>query len=389
LLKGPVFAGGMPVRAKLTIGEPDDQYEQEADRVAEQVMSIPDPVAQSPVQRAAADDIQTKSGLQRSTDGGLQADGSIEEQLSSAQMGGSPLSDDVRSFMELRFGADFSRVRIHTGSDSVDMNRGLQAQAFTHGSHIYYGEGKVPGKNDLTAHELTHVVQQTETAPCHSGLEVSSSRVENTLSRSSDDERPFWESQAFGTATDILGYVPGIGTATSIMTHPFDIVNALTSVQRGNYVDATLTAGKLGTLGAGIAAELGGFSLGSAALGTSVGSGMLPTLSGLAAAGTAGGSTAAGGAAAALGPAAAVAGAGLAGVGLGRLMDEGVGSFMNWTGASETLDSTRGISRPEGQHGDYSISGGIGLGLTAIDQAITGDDYRDNWGYRLASWLDE
>jgi hypothetical protein len=51
LLKGPVFAGGMPVRAKLTIGESNDKYEQEADRVAEQVMSMPDSLVPSDVQR--------------------------------------------------------------------------------------------------------------------------------------------------------------------------------------------------------------------------------------------------------------------------------------------------------------------------------------------------
>ena len=41
------------------------------------------------------------------------------------------------------------------------MNKDLSAQAFTHGSDVYFGAGKSPGQNDLTAHELTHVVQQT------------------------------------------------------------------------------------------------------------------------------------------------------------------------------------------------------------------------------------
>jgi hypothetical protein len=63
--------------------------------------------------------------------------------------------------MEPRFGADFSSVRVHTDSTAVQMNKELGAQAFTHGSDIYYGTGKSPDKNELTAHELTHVVQQT------------------------------------------------------------------------------------------------------------------------------------------------------------------------------------------------------------------------------------
>jgi hypothetical protein len=40
------------------------------------------------------------------------------------------------------------------------MNQAVGAQAFTHGSDIYFGAGKSPGISDLTAHELTHVVQQ-------------------------------------------------------------------------------------------------------------------------------------------------------------------------------------------------------------------------------------
>jgi hypothetical protein len=63
--------------------------------------------------------------------------------------------------MEPRFGTDFSGVRVHTGEAAVQMNRELNAQAFTHGQDLYFGAGKAPGKDALTAHELTHVVQQT------------------------------------------------------------------------------------------------------------------------------------------------------------------------------------------------------------------------------------
>ena len=63
--------------------------------------------------------------------------------------------------MESRFEADFSQVRVHTGGEAVQMNRDLNAQAFTRKQDVYFGAGKAPGKNALTAHELTHVVQQT------------------------------------------------------------------------------------------------------------------------------------------------------------------------------------------------------------------------------------
>src|SRR5215471_17728519 len=56
---------------------------------------------------------------------------------------------------------DFSQVRVHTGSDAIHMNRDVGAQAFPHGSDIYFGEGHCPSNLELTAHELTHVVQQT------------------------------------------------------------------------------------------------------------------------------------------------------------------------------------------------------------------------------------
>jgi peptidoglycan hydrolase-like protein with peptidoglycan-binding domain len=93
---------------------------------------------------------------------GNQASGDLESRLNASKGGGSPLSEDVIQFMEPRFGADFSGVRVHTGGEAVQMNRELGAQAFTHGSDVYFGQGKEPGKNELTAHELTHVVQQTQ-----------------------------------------------------------------------------------------------------------------------------------------------------------------------------------------------------------------------------------
>ncbi|MEG4457097.1 DUF4157 domain-containing protein, partial [Microcoleus sp. N9_A1] len=102
------------------------------------------------------EEVQTKPA----TEGKSQAGSNLESQLSGTKGGGSALSDEVRSHMEPRFGADFSSVRVHTDSAAVQMNRDLGAQAFTHGSDIYYGGGKSPGKDELTAHELTHVVQQ-------------------------------------------------------------------------------------------------------------------------------------------------------------------------------------------------------------------------------------
>ncbi|MFB2983622.1 Rossmann-like fold-containing protein [Microseira sp. BLCC-F43] len=158
------------VQTKLTVGAPGDKYEQEADNMAAKVMTMPDSALQQPIQRqteAEQEQLQTQPLgntitplVQRSGDRSTQASSSIESRLNSSKGGGSPLPDDVRSFMEPRFGADFSSIKVHNDSNAVQMNKELGAQAFAHGSDIYYGAGKSPGKNELTAHELTHTIQQ-------------------------------------------------------------------------------------------------------------------------------------------------------------------------------------------------------------------------------------
>ncbi|MBD2126642.1 DUF4157 domain-containing protein [Microcoleus sp. FACHB-1] len=117
--------------------------------------------AQPLVQRQEAAPQEEQLQAKRSPDGNSHASNNLESQLGASKGSGSPLPDDVRSFMEPRFGADFSQVRVHTDSQAIQMNQAVGAQAFTHGSHIYFGAGKSPGISDLTAHELTHVVQQT------------------------------------------------------------------------------------------------------------------------------------------------------------------------------------------------------------------------------------
>ncbi|MDZ7695034.1 MAG: DUF4157 domain-containing protein [Balneolaceae bacterium] len=72
--------------------------------------------------------------------------------------------DSVRNYMEPRFGADFSNVRIHTGSEAAKLSQDINAQAFTHGRDIYFNNEKYnpdssSGKH-LIAHELTHTIQQ-------------------------------------------------------------------------------------------------------------------------------------------------------------------------------------------------------------------------------------
>ena len=155
------------IQTKLTIGKPGDKYEQEADATAAKVMGMSDEESEQ-IHRRSHTILATKPKVLRNSSLRLQAKANkispspnLESRLGSSKGGGSPLADDVRGFMEPRFGADFGNVRVHNDSSAVQMNKELGAQAFAHGNDIYYGAGKSPGNNELTAHELTHTIQQT------------------------------------------------------------------------------------------------------------------------------------------------------------------------------------------------------------------------------------
>jgi hypothetical protein len=98
---------------------------------------------------------------------------SITDRLVERQAEGEPLPAMTRQRLENAFGHDFSRVRIHRDAEAGEISRQLSALAFTHGSHIYFGNGMYDpdgssGKR-LLAHELTHVVQQGQASPQQSG----------------------------------------------------------------------------------------------------------------------------------------------------------------------------------------------------------------------------
>ncbi|MCP4157312.1 MAG: DUF4157 domain-containing protein [bacterium] len=194
--------GGCPscravIQPKLTIGQPDDKYEQEADRVADQVMRMPEPR----VQRAGCDgptcmenqeeSIQTKSisdgitpldYVQRQEEGNVEEEEEepvqakpltnkappaavgLKSRISDIKGGGQPLAQRERNYFEPRFNRDFSGVRIHTGDRAAEASKSLSAQAFTLGGNIVFGAGQynpttITGRK-LLAHELTHVIQQ-------------------------------------------------------------------------------------------------------------------------------------------------------------------------------------------------------------------------------------
>jgi uncharacterized protein DUF4157 len=158
------------VQAKLRIGSVDDPAEREADRVADQVMSMPEAAAASAaagtVQRLCADCEDELHRKERavSARGGGAASSAMETPIGSLAAG-APLPASERAFFEPRFGRGFADVRIHTGATADRAAGSINARAFTLHSDIAFAAGEFrPGSSDgrrLLAHELAHVVQQS------------------------------------------------------------------------------------------------------------------------------------------------------------------------------------------------------------------------------------
>ncbi len=209
--------GGCPscaplIQPKLKVGQPNDKYEQEADRVAEQIMRMSEPACpeckeeeeeliqtkplaeqitplvqrqveleneeliqaqlvdgtqlqrqEEPEEEEEAEEeeiIQPKGGLSQIPE--LISD--LESRIKSLKSGGQPLPKSVRAFFEPRFGHDFTQVRVHTDTLGAKSARAVNAKAYTLGRDIVFGAGQYAPKTtvgkELLAHELTHVVQQ-------------------------------------------------------------------------------------------------------------------------------------------------------------------------------------------------------------------------------------
>lgn len=102
--------------------------------------------------------------VRRKGEGAPNVAANVAAEIQASTGSGSPLPLSVRRFMEPRFKADFSGVRVHTGEKSAKLNRQLNARAFAVGNQIFFGRGQfqpetAEGK-ELIAHELTHTVQQ-------------------------------------------------------------------------------------------------------------------------------------------------------------------------------------------------------------------------------------
>ena len=134
----------------MTINTPGDQYEQEADAAANNI------VQQQPATRLTPVTQQQAS---------MPVSDALRNNIASTKGTGSKLDDNTELFMSRSFGVDLGNVKVHTDSAAAQMSRSINARAFTTGNDIYFNQGEYnphssQGKQVL-AHELAHVVQQS------------------------------------------------------------------------------------------------------------------------------------------------------------------------------------------------------------------------------------
>jgi len=189
------------IQPKLEVNPPNDEYEQEADQVADRVSRMPSsasdnlqmlpkededkklqmksedeenelqmkPEEEESIRMKPEEEEKGEIQMNSNNAGGQkvpQVSSELTSQLNSTKGKGSPLSDDVSKDMGQKMGTDFSNVRVHTDDNAVQMSQELGAKAFTYGNDIYFNSSKYNPDNasgkHLLAHELTHVVQQRQ-----------------------------------------------------------------------------------------------------------------------------------------------------------------------------------------------------------------------------------
>ena len=195
------------IQTKLKVSEPNDIYEQEADRIAVHVMKI---------NRSVPCDTITVHGRQQETNPNCKSCETVHEKEEHEQKigrntnnkifetnlsedsvrmidnvlnePGTPLNPSTREFMESRFGYDFSKVRIHYDERASTTAQRVNALAYTSGNHIvfrsayYYPE--TSEERLLLAHELVHVIQQGN------GRDRSRLHQPNIIQRQSSTPKP-------------------------------------------------------------------------------------------------------------------------------------------------------------------------------------------------------
>lgn len=182
------------IQTKLTVNQPGDRFEQEADRVAEEVMRMSDAGTAPSIQRMCPEceeemhrqpmEEDDEDRVQRKTEDGQMSrtntaphvTPTFARRVNQACGSGEALSASIRSFMEPRFGRNFADVRVHTDAKAAELAKFLNAKAFTVGRDIFFKPTELQPNtrqgHKLLAHELTHVIQQN-----NAGISKSVQRV--------------------------------------------------------------------------------------------------------------------------------------------------------------------------------------------------------------------
>jgi len=152
--------------AGLTITQPGDVHEQEADHIAGNIMHMPANKFSVPnVQRKSGSEEEEKK-IQRKekNDSAASSSRELDKYANGIETKGDYLSPQLRSFFEPRFGYDFSGVKVHTDSSAVKSAQSIDALAYTKENNIVFNHGQFSPQSEtgkkLLAHELSHVIQQ-------------------------------------------------------------------------------------------------------------------------------------------------------------------------------------------------------------------------------------
>ncbi|NER78155.1 MAG: DUF4157 domain-containing protein [Leptolyngbya sp. SIO1D8] len=172
-------SNGLVVQRKMTLGESGDRFETEADYLVPQIVSrinTPDFDSYSPsILNPTTPTVQMKAlrpSLQlKGPSSGGSITPSLESSITHARSGGQPLAPYLQQRMGRAMGANFSNVRVHTDTKADHLNRSLSAKAFTTGHDVFFKKGTyqphTQSGQKLIAHELSHVVQQSNSSKRH------------------------------------------------------------------------------------------------------------------------------------------------------------------------------------------------------------------------------
>lgn len=261
------------IQRKAVIGPANDRYEQEADRVAEQVMRASSgvtsqssfeegeqypqtimrkplditPLVQREPQGKMDEEDETNPVQMKARNNSIRdvstASPSLDHRLAAFRQGGKPLPENTRQFFESRMGYDFSNVRIHQSAEAANLNRDINAKAFTMDRHIVFGQQAYSPSNDegkkLLAHELTHVVQQN--APEHI-----SRKPLTPISRNDHDTVQRAVSKELAEIEDLLSYgVFDWKIFDSEAIRALELLKKLSRYQQAVFVSSEPYAGRL------------------------------------------------------------------------------------------------------------------------------------------------